>query len=81
MTRQKLPDVCDLCGKDIENQSQYLFEVYEGKSSFGQERSHGRNMDCCHKCFLQVCAQGYKPEWKHEYKNPNYGTIMEPLTH
>ena len=28
------------------------------------------NLDSCHPCFLKVCSNGYKPEWKTIVKNP-----------
>ncbi len=72
MTRAKIPDRCDICGQDIKSEKQYMFEVYEGRTSFGKERSKGTNMDCCHKCFIDICKQGYEPNWKHSIKNPSY---------
>ena len=72
MTRAKIPDRCDICGLDIKSETQYMFEVYQGRSSFGKERIKGSNMDCCHKCFLDIAKQGYEPNWKHSIKNVNY---------
>ena len=72
MTRAKIPDRCDICGLDIKSETQYMFEVYQGRSSFGKERVKGSNMDCCHKCFLDIAKQGYEPNWKHSIKNPIY---------
>lgn len=73
MTKKRLPDVCDLCGKDIESEKQYVSEWFEGRSTFGDERSRAKNkVDCCHKCFLAICEHGYAPEWIHEIKNVNF---------
>ena len=68
--KQKLPDICDLCGLDISG-NQYTFEVYEGKQYF-KDQTKGKNMDCCHKCFMGICQHGYKPEWVSKIMNPLY---------
>ena len=70
MTKPNIPYTCDLHGGEINTEKQYLFEVYEGKSSFGKERVKGSNMDICHKCFMDICKQGYVPNWKYSIKNP-----------
>ena len=73
MTRKRNPDTCDFCGNDIDSEMQYCLEVYQGRSTFSQgEQTKGMNMDCCHKCFLEICSHGYKPEWKTTIKNPNW---------
>lgn len=72
MTRQTLPDICDICGKEISSESQYVFEPYQGKKTFGDEITKGKIIDCCHKCFMAIAKNGYKPEWKTLKKNPNY---------
>lgn len=72
MTRQTLPEVCDLCAKDIKSGQQYVFEVFQGKKTFADELTKGKTMDCCHTCFMKACKNGYKPDWKYQVKNPNY---------
>ena len=73
MTRQKLPDICNFCGKSIESEKQYVSEWFEGRSTFGNERTRAKShMDCCHKCFTEICSNGYKPNFIAEIKNPNY---------
>ena len=70
MTRQKKPDLCDLCGKEIASETQYMFRVSE-KHPWGSALvTEGANMDVCHPCFLEICKQGYKPKWKYLQKNP-----------
>ncbi len=67
----KDPDTCDICGKSIDSEKQYLFEVYDG-TPWSKTQVKGANMDCCHKCFMQICQQGYKPKWITTIKNPLY---------
>jgi len=72
MTRQTLPDICDLCAKEITSESQYVFEPYQGKKTFADEITKGKLIDCCHKCFIGITKNGYKPQWETKTKNPNY---------
>ena len=73
MTRQKLPDVCNFCGKDIDSEMQYVSEWFQGRSSFGEKRVRLKEkLDACHKCFLEICENGLKPTWIKEQKNPQY---------
>ena len=73
MTRAKIPDTCDLHGGEITTEKQYCFEVYEGRTSFSRgDQTKATNMDVCHKCFLDICKQGYKPNWKTTIINPNW---------
>ena len=67
----KDPDTCDIHGGKVETVKQYTFEVYEG-SPWNKVQIKGVNMDCCQKCFLDICKQGYKPLWKTTVKNPKY---------
>ncbi len=73
MTKQKLPDTCDFCGKSIDSEMQYASEWFQGKTTFSDPRIRLKErLDCCHKCFLEVCTNGLKPTWIKEQKNPNY---------
>ena len=69
MTRKNVPRTCDLCGKDILSEQQYKmqFSLRGGKRG---EFTKGADGDCCHPCFLNVCANGYKPNWIQMYKDP-----------
>ncbi len=77
MTRAKIPTGCDICGLEIKSEKNYTFEVYDG-SPWAKTQVKGENMDCCHKCFLDICKQEhfngakYIPEWKTAIKNPKY---------
>ncbi len=72
MTKAKKdPDTCDICGLKIDSEKQYLFEVYDG-NPWSKKQVKGANMDCCHKCFLDICKQGYEPKWATTIKNPLY---------
>ena len=74
MTRTRNPDRCDFCGKNIDSgDTQYCMEVYRGRTSFSRgDLTQGKNMDMCHKCFLEVCKQGYEPKWETTIMNPNW---------
>ncbi len=76
MTRQKLPDICNICGKNIESEKQYCMEAFEGRSTWfnaKQERTKAKNkIDVCHPCWLSICKTNYKPDFIVEIKNPNY---------
>lgn len=71
--KQKLPDKCDMCGKEITSETQYTSQWFQGKSTFSSPRIRAKKtMDTCHPCFLEICKIGYKPEWIKEIKNPQY---------
>ncbi len=74
--KQKLPDICDLCAKDIDSEMQYVFDVTQGKSNWfnsaGIKIVAKGVIDCCHACFLNICKNGYKPKWVKEQKNPQW---------
>ena len=53
MTRQIVPRICDVCGKPITSEMQYMFEVYQGSTTFGDEVIQGKSMDICHTDFLK----------------------------
>ena len=73
MTRQKLPDKCDLCGKEISSETQYVMEAYQGKNTFGDIRIRAKSkLDVCHPCWLEICKNGYMPNFVKELKNPQY---------
>ena len=74
MTRQRNPTNCDLCSLEIEeHDKQYVFEAYEGTSTFKSPRVRAQKIiDCCHKCFLKMCTNGFKPKFIEELKNPNW---------
>ena len=73
MTRQKLPDKCDLCGKEISSEMQYVMEAFQGKNTFGDIRVRAKTrLDVCHPCWLEICKNGYQPNFIKELKNPQY---------
>ena len=73
MTRQIVPRICDVCGKRITSEMQYMFEVYQGTTTFGDEVIQGKSMDICHTDFLKFCKTShYKPQWIKKQKNPNW---------
>ena len=76
MTRQKLPDLCNFCAKEINTEQQYTLEAFDGRSTWfntkGERTKAKSKLDMCHACFLEVCKNGFKPNWVTEIKNPNY---------
>ena len=73
MTKQKLPDICNFCGKEIKSQMQYISEWFQGRSSFSDPRTRLKEkLDCCHECFLNICKTGLEPSWVKEQKNPQW---------
>ena len=73
MTKQKLPDICNFCAKEIKSQTQYISEWFQGKSTFSDPRIRLKErLDCCHECFLNICKTGLKPTWIKEHKNPQW---------
>ena len=74
MTKQRLPDICNFCAKEINSETQYISEWFQGKSTFSDPRIRLKEkLDCCHNCFLEmlkVCK--LKPTWVKEMKNPQY---------
>lgn len=74
MTKQKLPDICNFCGKEIDSQMQYVSEWFQGRSSFSDPRTRLKEkLDCCQKCFIEMCKIGkLEPTWIKEQKNPQW---------
>ena len=72
MTKPKIPFTCDIHGGEIETEKRYIFEVYDERGSWAKVQTKAENIDVCHKCFLDICKQGYEPKWKSTIKNPKY---------
>ena len=73
MTRPTLPDICDICGKEIDSEQQYCAELFQGRTTFSDDRVRAKKrLDICHPCFMKICENGYKPNWLAEIKNVNY---------
>ena len=73
MTRQKLPDVCNFCAKDISSEMQYCMEIIQGRSLMPQIRTKAKNLaDMCQDCFMNIAKLGYEPKWFKEQRNPQY---------
>ena len=73
MTRQKLPDICNFCGKDIESEMQYCMEIIQGRSILPQIRTKAKTLaDMCHPCFMEIAKNGFKPNWLKEQRNAQY---------
>ncbi len=73
MTRQKLPDICNFCGKSITSETQYVLELTQGRSTMPQIRIRANSyLDMCHPCFMEVAKNGYEPQFIKEQRNPQY---------
>ena len=73
MTRKQSPAICDFCKNEIHPDDQsYTHEIEQKRPFNSNKRAKGRNADQCHPCFIKMCENGYKPDWKHEYLNPNW---------
>ena len=77
MTKPKPQITCDLHGGIIDSEKRYIFEVYDDKGSWSKIQTRAGNIDCCHKCFIDICKQGYEPSWKSTLKNPRYTKTNE----
>ena len=73
MTKKISPSICDFCGDEIHpDETSYTHEIEQKRDWKSNKRAKGKNADQCHRCFIKMCDLGYKPEWKHEYLNPNW---------
>ncbi len=73
MTKPKISDICDLCGNDIESETQYKMEAFQG-NSFAEKRVRAQNkLDVCHGCWVNtICKTKYEPNFIAEQRNPNW---------
>ena len=73
MTSKIVPRTCDLCAKDITSEKKYRFQVTErttkGDYSEATIVKCKNDADMCHPCFLEMCNNGYKPNWIKVVKN------------
>ena len=78
MTKPKPAFGCDICGLQITSEKQYIFEVYDDRGSWAKTQTKAKNIDCCQKCFMQICEMKhfdglkYIPNWESTIKNPKY---------
>jgi len=74
MTRPKINNVCDFCGKEIASGNEYSVQFYQkgtGKGLF--VKSEKPFADMCHACLLEVGKNGYKFQWETLKKNDSTG--------
>jgi len=70
MTRPKIQNICDFCGKDIAIDAQeYTAEFSQKGAGRGKFVKATPKADVCHPCFLEVCKTGFKPVWQTWKKN------------
>ena len=75
MTKPKIANVCDFCGKDISTEMEYSLQINQKgkKGAKGKFVKADNKMDMCHVCFLECCKMGYKPDWTTLSKNAESG--------
>ncbi len=84
MTTKKVPRTCDFCGKDIISEQQYKVQFTLRGGKKGEFTKANNDADSCHPCFLEICKNGYKPNWVTMYKDEESKTwkikpVMEKL--
>ena len=77
MTRQHTPNICDFCGKSISSEMEYSVQINQKKGGKGKFIKAENKADMCQDCFLFVCKNGYKPNWKTLIKNDTTGVWEE----
>lgn len=64
MTRPKIQNICDFCGKEIAIDSQeYTVQFSQKGAGKGRFVKDQNKADMCHACLLEVGKTGYKFEW------------------
>ena len=74
MTRKTTPVICDFCAKEITSIMRYTCQfnqVDTEKSTKGQFVTCENKADMCHACFVEVCENGFKPNWVKKVKDEN----------
>jgi len=64
MTRPRIPNICDFCGKDIQSEQEYSVQINQKKTGKGKFVTCANKADMCQDCFLFICKNGFKPDWK-----------------
>ena len=78
MTRPKILNICDFCGKEIAIDAQeYTAQFSQKGAGKGKFVKASNKADICHPCFLEVCKTGYKPDWVTLRKNDESGKWEE----
>jgi len=80
MTRPKIQNICDFCGKEIAIDAQeYTAEFSQKGAGRGKYVKATPKADVCHPCFLEVCKTGFKPVWQtwKKYDESNKWEIEE----
>ena len=81
MTRPKIQNICDFCGKEIAIDAQeYSVQFSQkgaGEGLFVKEKGK-KKADMCHACLLEVGKTGYKFDWVTLKKNDESGK-WEPV--
>ena len=74
MTRPKIQNICDFCGKEIAIDSQeYTVQFSQKGAGKGRFVKDENRADMCHPCLLEVGKNGYKFKWVTLKKNDETG--------
>ncbi len=76
MTRKTTPVICDFCAKEIASIMRYTCQfnqVDTEKSTKGQFVTCENKADMCQACFVEICKNGFKPNWVKKVKDENTG--------
>ena len=74
MTRPKIQNICDFCGKEIAIDSQeYTVQFSQKGAGKGRFVKDQNKADMCHKCFLNICQNGFVPKWVKKIKDEQTG--------
>ena len=77
MKRVKTPNICDFCAKPVESEQEYSVLINQKRTGKGKFVTCSNKADMCQGCFLFVCKNGFKPEWKTLLKNEVSGKWEE----
>jgi hypothetical protein len=69
MTRKIVNPVCDLCGLDVLSEQRYRMDINQTGNGKGKFVKCSNSADMCHTCFLNICKNGFKPQWVTLVKN------------
>ena len=61
MTKNRTPDTCDFCAKQITSEKQYSMQltVRSTTRTKGRFIKLSKNADCCQGCYLSMRKNGY----------------------
>jgi len=69
MTRKVVNPICDLCAKEVTSEQRYRMDINQTGHGKGKFVKCSNSADMCHDCFLNICRNGFKPNWVQLIKN------------